>query len=105
MGREEAEARRERLQRDDHKHTYVVREHPAGEWEVVRTNIPRPTSHRVVAGSGGASPMTEAEQIAELAEAAGRLRALRERRARLANVPAPPEDPGPFVVRQIPGFG
>jgi hypothetical protein len=51
-----------------------------------------------------ASP-TEAEQTAELADAARRLEKLRERRARLANVPAPPEDPGPFVARQIPRFG
>jgi hypothetical protein len=104
MRREAAEAQRERLQRDDHEHTYVVREQPAGEWEVVRMNIPCPTSHYVVAGRGAASP-TDAEQTAELADAARRLKALRERRARLANVPAPPEDLGPFVVRQIPGFG
>ena len=82
-----------------------MREQPAGAWEVVRMNIPCPTSRCVVAGAGATSPKTDAEQTAELAEAAGRLRALRERRARLANVPAPPEDPGPFVVRQIPGFG
>jgi hypothetical protein len=100
MRREEAEAQRERLQRDDHEHTYVVREQPGGEWEVARTNIPRRTSHHVVAGRGAASPTD-----AELADAARRLKKLRERRARLANVPAPPEDPGPFVVRQIPGFG
>jgi hypothetical protein len=103
MRREGAEAHRERLQRDDHEHTYVVREQPAGEWEVVRTNIPRPTAHHVVAGRGAASP-TDAEQTAELADAARRLKALRERRARLANVPAPPEDPPLFIVRQIPGF-
>lgn len=47
MEREEAEAERERLQRDDHQHTYVVREQQVGEWEVVRTNIPHPTSHGV----------------------------------------------------------
>jgi hypothetical protein len=47
MRREEAEAERERLQRDDHLHTYVVREQPIGEWEVVRMNIPRPASHFV----------------------------------------------------------
>jgi hypothetical protein len=104
MRREDAEPQRERLQRDDHEHTYVVREQPAGEWEVVRTNIPTPTSHRVVARRRAASP-TDAEQTAELADAARRLEKLRERRARLANVPTPPEDPGPFVVRQIPGFG
>lgn len=50
MTREEAEAERERLQRDDH-HTYFVREQPIGEWEVVRTNLPRPTSN-VVAERG-----------------------------------------------------
>lgn len=44
MTREEADAERERLQRDDREHTYFVREQPAGEWEVVRTNIARPTS-------------------------------------------------------------
>jgi hypothetical protein len=106
MNREEAEAQRETLQRADHEHTYVMREQPAGEWEVARTNIPRPTSpsHYVVAARGAASP-TDVEQAAELADAARRLEKLRERRARLANVPAPPEDPGPFVVRQIPGFG
>ena len=104
MRRDEAETQRERLQRGDHEHTYVAREQPGGEWEVVRTNIPRPTSHHVVAVRGAASP-TDAEQTAELADAARRLKALRERRARLANVPAPPEDPPPFVVRQIPGFG
>lgn len=44
MRREQAEAEREKLQRDDHQHTYFVRERSVGEWEVVRTNIPRPTS-------------------------------------------------------------
>lgn len=43
MNREEADAERDRLQRDDREHTYFVREQPAGEWEVVRTNIPHPT--------------------------------------------------------------
>jgi hypothetical protein len=110
MRRDEAEAERERLQRADHERRYVVREQPAGEWEIVRTNIPPPTSHHVVARRGAASP-TDAEQAAELAEAARRLNALRERRARLANaaggeLAAGPEDPHPFVVpRQIPGFG
>jgi hypothetical protein len=109
MKREEAEAQRERLQRDDHDHRYVVREQPAGDWDIVRTNMSPPTSHCVVAGRRAVSP-TDAEQAAELADAARRLRALRERRARLANVPggklaAGPEDPRPFVVRQIPGFG
>lgn len=45
MRREDAEAERQRLQHDDHQHTYLVREQPTGEWEVVRLNIPRPTSH------------------------------------------------------------
>lgn len=104
MRREEAEAERERLQRDDHQHMYVVREQPVGAWEVVRTNIPRPTSH-VVAGRGAASPTTDAEQTAELADAARRLKALRERRARLANEEpaAPPEDLRPFIMP--PGVG
>ena len=108
MRREEAEAQREWLQRDDHEHTYLVGEQPAGEWEVVRTNIPCPTSHphHVVAGRGAASPTTDAEQTDELADAARRLKALRERRARLANdVSGKPPAPPPFVVRQIPGFG
>ena len=51
MRREEAEAQREKLQRDDHEHTYFVREQPAGEWEVVRTNLPR-SSLNVVAERG-----------------------------------------------------
>ena len=51
MRREDAEAERQRLQQDDHQHTYVVRERPAGEWEIVRMNIPRPTS-TVVAERG-----------------------------------------------------
>ena len=107
MGREDAEAERERLQRDDHEHTYFVREQPSGEWEVVRTNIPRPTS---VWPPARQRHTTDAEYTAELADAARRLKALRERRARLANVPSakpagPPEDLRPFIVRQIPGFG
>jgi hypothetical protein len=98
MRREEAEARRETLQRNDHEHTYAVREQPAGEWEVVRMNIPHPTSHHVVAERGAASPTTDAAQTAEDADAARRLKALRERRARLANVPGEPEAPPPYVV-------
>lgn len=110
MSREEAEAQRERLQRDDYQHTYFVCEQPAGEWELVRINIPHPTSPHVMPQRRAASPATDAEQTAELADDARRLKALRERRARLANVPsrepaAPPEDPRPFIVRQIPGFG
>lgn len=51
MRREEAEAERERLQREDQQHTYFVRKQPVGEWAVVRTNIPRRTS-RVAAERG-----------------------------------------------------
>lgn len=51
MRRAEAEAERDRLQRDDREHTYLVRERPAGQWEVIRTNIPRPASD-VVAERG-----------------------------------------------------
>ncbi|HWE11889.1 MAG TPA: hypothetical protein VG365_00175 [Solirubrobacteraceae bacterium] len=51
MRREEADAERERLKQDDQEHTYFVREQVAGEWEVVRTNIPCPTSD-VVAERG-----------------------------------------------------
>jgi hypothetical protein len=103
MRREEAEAQRESLQRDDHEHTYGVREKPAGKWDIVRTNIPRPTSHDVVA-CREAAPPTDAEQSAELADAARRLKALRERRARLANEPPAPPDPGPLIVLRIPGY-
>ena len=108
MRHEEAEAERQRLQRNDHEHIYVVRAQPSGEWEVVRTNIPRPASV-AVAERGPASPTTDAEQAAEDADAARRLKALRERRARLANLPSgepvgPPEDPRPSSVRQIPGY-
>jgi hypothetical protein len=104
MRREEAEAQRERLQQDDHEHTFFVREQ-AGEWEVVRTNIPQPISHYAAAGRGPASPTTDAEQTAEDGVAARRLKALRERRARLANVPSEPATPPPYVVVQPPGFG
>ena len=58
MRREEAEAERERLQRDDHQHTYFVLEQPVGEWEVVRTNIPRPTS-QIVAERGEPADVPE----------------------------------------------
>jgi hypothetical protein len=51
MKREEAEAERERLQREDVQHTYVVREHRVGEWEVVRMNLPHRSSE-VVAERG-----------------------------------------------------
>jgi hypothetical protein len=105
MRREEAEAQRERLQQDDYEHTYVAREQPAGGWEVVRINLPHPTSHCVVPGRGAASPTPDAEQAAEDADAARRLKALRERRARLADVPTEPATPPPYVVVQPPGFG
>lgn len=44
MRREDAEARRDRLQTDDQDHTYPVRERPAGEWEVVRIDLAHGTS-------------------------------------------------------------
>ena len=58
MTREEADAECGRLQRDDRKHTYFVRERPAGEWEVVRMNFPRPTSD-VVAEQGAPADVSE----------------------------------------------
>jgi hypothetical protein len=72
MRREDAEAKRDRLQRHDHEHTYDVREHPVGEWEVVRINLPHRTPHLVA------------------------------ERGKPAEVP---EDPRPFIVRQIPPYG
>ncbi len=105
MRREDAEAERQRLQRGDHQHTYVVREQPSGEWEVACIDIRRPPSYPA-AERRAESPTTDAEQTAELADAERRLKALRERRARLANVPAaPPEDPRPSPIRLPPGFG
>ncbi|MBV9416008.1 MAG: hypothetical protein JO363_13585 [Solirubrobacterales bacterium] len=58
MRHDEAEAERQRLQQDDHEHTYVVREQPSGEWEVVRTNVPRPrpTSDAVAERGEPAAP-------------------------------------------------
>jgi hypothetical protein len=44
MQREDAEAHKDRLQRDDHDHTYLVRERPGGEWEVVRIDVAHRTS-------------------------------------------------------------
>lgn len=44
MRREDADARRDRLQRDDQDHTYLVRERPVGEWEVVRIDLARGAS-------------------------------------------------------------
>ncbi len=44
MRREDAEARQDRLQRDDHGHTYLVRERPEGEWEVVQIDVAHRTS-------------------------------------------------------------
>lgn len=58
MRREAAEAERQRLQADDDQHTHVVREQPVGEWEVVRTNIPRPSPH-VVAERGEPADLPE----------------------------------------------
>jgi hypothetical protein len=58
----EAEAERHRLQPDDHEHTYFTRKQRSGEWEIMRANIPRPTSHRCVAGRVRASSTTDAEQ-------------------------------------------
>lgn len=40
MRRADAKAERDRLQRDDHAHTYLVRGRPDGEWEVVRVDVP-----------------------------------------------------------------
>jgi hypothetical protein len=104
MRRDEAEAQRQRLQRDDYAHTYFVREQPVGEWEIVRANIPHPTSHHVVGERAAASP-TDAEQAAENVDAARRLKALRERRARLANVHSEPAAPPPYLAVLPPGFG
>ena len=108
MLHEEAGAARQRPRRDVHEHTYVVSDQPAREWEILWTNIPDPTSHHVAIEREAPSP-TSAEQTAELAHAR-HLKTLRERRARLANVAsleraAPREDPRPFTVRDIPGFG
>lgn len=58
MKREEADAERERLQREDRDHTYFVREQSAGEWEVVRTNLRRHTSD-VVAEQGKPTDVRE----------------------------------------------
>ena len=44
MRRQDAEAQRVRLQLDDHDHTYLVREQPAGNWEVVRIDLPHRAS-------------------------------------------------------------
>jgi hypothetical protein len=102
MRRQDAEAHRERLQRGDREHTYVVREQTGGAWEVVRTNIPSPLSPRMLQP---VQPRHASTADDELDDAARRLNALRQRRARLANEPAAPADPGPFVARQLPGFG
>jgi hypothetical protein len=58
MSREEAEAERKRLQRDDHEHTYVVREQSAGEWDVARMNLQHRTSD-VVAERGKPADVSE----------------------------------------------
>jgi hypothetical protein len=47
MTRQEAEARRELFQRDDHEHTYLVREQPPGQWEVVQIDLQRPSANTV----------------------------------------------------------
>jgi hypothetical protein len=44
MQRQDAEAQRDRLQLDDHDHTYLVREQPVGNWEVVRIDLPHRAS-------------------------------------------------------------
>jgi hypothetical protein len=67
-------------------------------------NIPHLTSHYVGAGRGAASPTTDAEQAAEDADAARRLQALRERRARLADVPSEPTPPPYVVPPALPGL-
>jgi hypothetical protein len=38
-------AQHSRHQRDDHDHTYLVRERPGGEWELVRIDLAHRTSH------------------------------------------------------------
>jgi hypothetical protein len=45
MRREDAEAQKDRLQRDDHEHTYLVRGRSGGEWEVVRIDLAHRTAH------------------------------------------------------------
>ena len=40
MRRQDAEARRDRLQRDNPDHAYLVREQPVGDWEVMRIDLP-----------------------------------------------------------------
>ncbi len=42
--REEAKAQQDRLQRDDHDHTYIVRKRHDGGWEVVRVDLVHRTS-------------------------------------------------------------
>ncbi|MFZ1992736.1 MAG: hypothetical protein WAU75_01400 [Solirubrobacteraceae bacterium] len=44
MRREDAEAQKDRLQSDDHDHTYIVRGRSDGEWGVVRIDLPHQTS-------------------------------------------------------------
>ena len=50
--------RREMFQRDDHEHTYFVREQPAGQWEVVQIDLRRP-SLDVVAERGEAAAVRD----------------------------------------------
>jgi hypothetical protein len=59
MTHREAEAERERLQRDDREHTYFVREQPSGEWDVVRINIPNSQPRMTVAERGAPAPPPE----------------------------------------------
>ncbi len=44
MRRQDAEAQKDRLQRDDREHTYIVRDRPGGQWEVVRIDLAHRTS-------------------------------------------------------------
>jgi hypothetical protein len=44
MRRQDAEVHKDRLQRDDQDHTYLVRERGDGEWEVVRIDLARRSS-------------------------------------------------------------
>jgi hypothetical protein len=57
MRRQDAEARKDRLQRDDHDHTYLVSEQPAGDWKVVRIDLPhRPSDVRAERGEPADPP-------------------------------------------------
>jgi len=56
MRHEEAEAERQRLQRDDPEHTYFVREQPPGEWQVVAIDVSHPASDVVAERGEPTSP-------------------------------------------------